>query len=154
MWSRRGIAAVALCRFVLEAFSAFWIASLVQKIVVSLRTAVYDKLQRLSFRFFDANESGSIINRVTGDVQAVRMFVDQVLVNVLLMAVSLVFFTGYMLSLHVTLTLVCLATTPLLYGLTAWFSRTVKPALPGETGGSSTPPSGVLGERTRRASTW
>ena len=123
-----GIAGVALLRFACEAASAFWIANLVQSIVVSLRTAVYDKLQRLSFRFFDANESGSIINRVTGDVQAVRMFVDQVLVNVLIMAISLVFFTGYMLSLHVTLTLVCLATTPLLWFLTAWFSRTVKPA--------------------------
>ena len=123
-----GIAAVALFRFVIEALSAFWIAQLVQNIVVSLRTRVYDKLQRLSFRFFDANESGSIINRVTGDVQAVRMFVDQVLVNVLLMTISLVFFTGYMLSLHVRLTLVCLATTPLLWFLTAWFSRVVKPA--------------------------
>ena len=123
-----GIAGVALLRFACEAASAFWIASLVQNIVISLRTAVYDKLQRLSFRFFDANESGSIINRVTGDVQSVRMFVDQVLVNVLIMAVSLVFFAGYMLSLHVTLTLVCLATTPLLWFLTAWFSRTVKPA--------------------------
>ena len=35
-----------------------------------LRTDVYDKLQRLSFRFFDANPVGSIINRVAGDVQA------------------------------------------------------------------------------------
>ena len=45
--------------------------------------AVYDKLQRLSFRFFDANQSGSIINRVAGDVQAVRMFVDGVVIQFL-----------------------------------------------------------------------
>ncbi len=122
------IAAIGLVRFALEALSAFWIARLVQDIVVSLRSRVYDKLQRLSFRFFDANESGSIINRVTGDVQAVRMFVDQVLVQVLIMAVSLVFFAGYMLSLHVGLTLVCLLSTPLLWLLTGWFSRLVKPA--------------------------
>jgi ATP-binding cassette subfamily B protein len=36
-----------------------------QKLVVDLRGEVYDKLQRLSFRFFDANTTGSIITRVT-----------------------------------------------------------------------------------------
>src|SRR4051812_4445320 len=41
-------------------------------IVVDLRSLVYEKLQRLSFRFFDANATGSIINRVTSDVQSVR----------------------------------------------------------------------------------
>lgn len=34
------------------------------EIVVDLRAQVYAKLQRISFRFFDSNESGSIINRV------------------------------------------------------------------------------------------
>ena len=54
-----------------------------------LRGEIYDKLQRLSFRFFDANASGSIINRVTSDVQAVRMFVDQVLIQAFIMILSL-----------------------------------------------------------------
>ncbi|MEM1099052.1 MAG: ABC transporter ATP-binding protein [Planctomycetota bacterium] len=119
---------VAAARFFLDRTSNIWIALLVQDIVVKLRTDVYDKLQRLSFRFFDANESGSIINRVTGDVQAVRMFVDQVLIQVLMMAVSLTFFTAYMFSLHVPLTLACLASTPLLWLLTGYFGRVVKPA--------------------------
>jgi hypothetical protein len=39
------------------------------KIVPDLRDRVYDKLQRLSFRFFDVHGSSSIFNRVTGDVQ-------------------------------------------------------------------------------------
>ncbi|MEO1235822.1 MAG: ABC transporter ATP-binding protein [Planctomycetota bacterium] len=120
-----GIGAV---RFGLDRWSAVSVGTLVQDIVVDMRGRVYDKLQRLSFRFFDANESGSIINRVTGDVQMVRMFVDRVLIQVVMLAISLVFFAGFMMSLHVTLTLVCLATTPMIWGLTAWFSKTVKPA--------------------------
>jgi len=51
------------------------------QIVVQLRADIYAKLQQLSFRFYDANASSSIINRVTGDVQSVRMFVDQVLIQ-------------------------------------------------------------------------
>ncbi|HZP61658.1 MAG TPA: ABC transporter transmembrane domain-containing protein, partial [Opitutaceae bacterium] len=49
-----------------------------QELVVHLRDEAYSKLQRLSFRFFDANTTGSIITRVTGDVQSVRMFLEQV----------------------------------------------------------------------------
>lgn len=103
-------------------------ANLVQKIVIQLRSDVYDKLQRLSFRFFDANESGSIINRVAGDVQAVRMFVDGVIIEVLTVMLSLGIYLAYMLSIHVELTLVSLATTPVLWLTAVVFSRAVKPA--------------------------
>ncbi|MEX2388550.1 MAG: ABC transporter ATP-binding protein, partial [Phycisphaeraceae bacterium] len=123
-----GIFTIAALRFVLDRVTTIAKARLVQDIVVHLRSRVYDKLQRLSFRFFDANESGSIINRVTGDVQAVRMFVDGVMVEVLMVLLSLAFFLSYMLSINVPLTVACLATTPLLWYLTATFARIVKPA--------------------------
>ncbi|MEL7086995.1 MAG: ABC transporter ATP-binding protein [Planctomycetota bacterium] len=122
------IVLIGALRFLLDRWSVVSVATLVQDIVVDLRGTVYDKLQRLSFRFFDANESGSIINRVTGDVQMVRMFVDRVLIQVLMLVISLGFFAGFMLSLHVTLALVCLATTPVIWFLTAYFSKIVKPA--------------------------
>ncbi len=96
-------------------------------IVVDLRALVYEKLQRLSFRFFDANATGSIINRVTGDVQSVRAFIDGVLIQLVILAVSLVCYLSYMASIHLRLMLACLATTPLLWLLTAVFSRTVRP---------------------------
>jgi len=98
-----------------------------QKLVVDLRGEVYEKLQRLSFRFFDANSTGSIITRVTGDVQAVRMFVDQVLMQSVIMVISLTVYVIYMASLHPGLTLACLATTPVLWLMSAWFSRKIQP---------------------------
>jgi ATP-binding cassette, subfamily B, bacterial len=98
-----------------------------QRLVVDLRGEVYDKLQRLSFRFFDANTTGSIITRVTGDVQAVRMFVDQVMIQSVIMVVSLTLYTIYMVSLHPGLTLACLATTPVLAVMSTLFSRYIQP---------------------------
>ena len=74
--------AVAAVRFYLDKTSRIAKAVLVLRIIVDLRAKVYDKMQRLSFSFFDANASGSIINRVTSDVQAVRMFIDGVLIEV------------------------------------------------------------------------
>jgi ATP-binding cassette subfamily B protein len=100
-----------------------------QRLVVDLRAEVYEKLQRLSFRFFDANNTGSIITRVTSDVQSVRMFVDQVLIQSVIMVVSLTIYVVYMASLHPGLTVACLATTPILWILSAWFSRKVQPEM-------------------------
>jgi ATP-binding cassette subfamily B protein len=122
------VLAIAAVRFFLDRTSRVAKALLVQRIIVDLRAKVYDKMQRLSFSFFDVNLSGSIINRVTSDVSAVRMFIDGVLIEVLMLVISLVFFVGYMLSIHVWLTVWCLATTPVLWLITAWFSRIVRPA--------------------------
>ncbi len=99
-----------------------------QKLVVDLRGEVYDKLQRLSFRFYDGNSTGSIITRVTGDVQSVRMFVDQVMIQSVIMVISLAAYIVFMASLSPSLTVACLATTPLLWFMSATFSRKVQPA--------------------------
>ena len=82
---------MALARTVLNYLYSVAVAHLIQaEIVVHLRTQVYDKLQRLSFRFFDANASGTIINRVTGDVQNLRLFVDGVIIQGVILVLSLV----------------------------------------------------------------
>lgn len=122
------IMAMAVCRAILNYVYQVSVNILVQqKIVVDLRAEVYDKLQRLSFRFFDANTTGSIITRVTSDVQAVRMFVDQVLIQSLIMVISLVVYVAYMASLSPGLTLACLVTTPVLAYMSMRFSRTIQP---------------------------
>jgi ABC-type multidrug transport system fused ATPase/permease subunit len=105
------------------------VARLVQgEIVPEMRASVFEKLQRMSFRFFDATASGSIMNRVTGDVQSVRAFVDQVLIQSVILLLSLGVYLVYMLKKDVTLTLVCVASTPLLWLATTVFSRRVQPA--------------------------
>src|SRR3954465_12474029 len=98
-----------------------------QRLVIDLRSEVYDKLQRLSFRFFDANTTSSIITRVTSDAQSVRMFVDQVLIQSVIMVISLTAYLVYMANVSPTLTAACLATTPLLWVLSAWHARRTQP---------------------------
>jgi ATP-binding cassette subfamily B protein len=98
------------------------------RIVPELRLRVFDKLQRLSFRFFDDNASGSIINRVTGDVQSVRAFVDGVLFQGAIMLLSLGVYLVYMLRASAPLTLACLAPTPIIWVITTVFSRRTRAA--------------------------
>ncbi len=124
-----GIVVFELARTLLTYIHALTLGHLVNcQIVVDLRAAVYDKMQRLSFRFFDANASGSIINRVTGDVQAIRMFIDQGVVQLVTLVLTLAVFLTFMLRIHVWLTLACLATTPIMWLITAQFARVVKKA--------------------------
>lgn len=123
-----GILLFAATRAVLNYAYSIAINRLVQRhLVVDLRAELYAKLQRLSFRFFDANTTGSIITRVTGDVQHVRMFLDQVLIQSFIMVVSLTVYLVYMLHLSPGLTLACLATTPLLGLASVVFSRWIQP---------------------------
>jgi len=121
--------ALALVRAVLTYSYALAANHLVQaEIVVDLRAQVYGKLQRIGFSFFDANDTGSIINRVTGDVQNVRLFVDGVILQTVVLVLSVAVYLSYMLHIHVWLTVACLASTPLL-GLLTWaYMRKVRPA--------------------------
>ncbi|NLF31263.1 MAG: ABC transporter ATP-binding protein [Planctomycetes bacterium] len=119
----------ALLRALINGWYTVAMSDLTQgRIVVDLRAQIYDKLQRLSFRFYDSNAVGSIINRVTGDVQQTRMFVDGVLMQTLILTISLATYFVYMAFIHLPLTLACLASTPGIFLLARRFSRVVQPA--------------------------
>lgn len=127
------LAAAVLVMAALRALLNYWysveVAHLVQvQVVPKLRALVFDKLSRLSFRFFDANASGGIVNRVTGDVQSLRSFIDGVLIQGGIMLLSLGVYVAYMLGQHVTLTLACLSPMPALWWTTTRFSRRTQPA--------------------------
>jgi ATP-binding cassette subfamily B protein len=118
----------ALLRAWLSWLSGVTLARLVHRgLVADLQAAVYAKLQRLSFEFFDRQSTGAILNRATGDIQSIRTFVDTVMIQSVVTVVSLGLYMGYMLSIHGGLTFACLATLPLLWTACIIFSRAVHP---------------------------
>ena len=98
------------------------------KIVPDLRARVYARLQRLSFRFFDVHGSSSIFNRVTGDVQNTRLFVDGVVLQGLNMLLTLAAYLVFMWRIHAGLTLACLSVTFGLWWVTHHYSARLRPA--------------------------
>ena len=124
-----GILVFALGRSALNYIYSIGLALLTQhRLVVDLRSKVYDKLQRLSFRFFDENATGSIINRCTTDAQNVRAFVDQVVIQIFIMLISLTVYIIYMVNISPALTLACMATMPLLWYRSVKFARQIRPS--------------------------
>jgi len=98
------------------------------KIVPDLRDRVYDRLQRLSFRFFDVHGSSSIFNRVTGDVQNTRLFVDGVVLQGINMLLTLAVYFVFMWRIQPALTLACLSVTGALWWVTHYYSGRLRPA--------------------------
>lgn len=122
------IVAIALFRTWLQFVHAVAVADVVQgRIVPSIRARLYEKLSMLSFRFYDRHESGSLLNRITSDVQYLRSFVDGVLIQSLVVLLALAVYGSYMFTMHAGLTLACLASSPLIWAVTVRFSRRVLP---------------------------
>jgi len=97
------------------------------EIVPELRAQLYAKLQRLSFRFFDIHGSNSIFNRVTGDVQNTRLFVDGVLLQGATMILTLLAYAVFMWRIQPSLTLACLCVSLPLWWLAHFYSARLRP---------------------------
>jgi ATP-binding cassette subfamily B protein len=119
----------ALLRAVLTYHYNFTTARLMQgEIVPDLRSQLYARLQRLSFRFFDVHGSSSIFNRVTGDVQNTRLFVDGVLLQGINMLLTLGAYGVFMWRIHPALAMACLSVSVPLWWVTHYYSARLRPA--------------------------
>ena len=124
------IMVLALLRAVLTYSYNMITARLTQgEIVPTLRAQLYAKLQRLSFSFFDVHGSNSIFNRVTGDVQNTRLFVDGVLLQGVNMILTLVAYAFFMWRIQPSLTLACLSVSVPLWWLDAFLFRALASGL-------------------------
>jgi ATP-binding cassette subfamily B protein len=97
------------------------------EIVPLLRSRLYARLQHLSFSFFDEHGSHSIFNRVTGDAQSTRLFVDGVLLQGTETLLTLGVYSIFMWRIHPSLTLACLSIAIPLGGLTRYYSERLRP---------------------------
>jgi ATP-binding cassette, subfamily B, bacterial len=122
------IVAQALLRAVLTYKYNLATARLMQgEIVPELRDQLYARLQRLSFHFFDVHGSSSIFNRVTGDVQNTRLFVDGVLLQGLNMLLTLGAYGIFMWRIQPSLAVACLSVAVPLWWVTHYYSGRLRP---------------------------
>lgn len=92
------IVAFALVRGLFAFLSAYWAEKASQGVAFDIRNDLFAKIQRLSFSYYDQNQTGQLMVRATDDVEKVRLFIGQGLVQllgavVLLVAVLIILFT-------------------------------------------------------------
>lgn len=103
----------------LDGLKTFLMGKLGQNVTYDLWQSVYISLQRLSFNFYDTNQTGNIMSRVTNDVNAVeRVIVDGVDV-VLIASLTLVGVSVILFRMNRELALITMVPIPVLVIL-AW----------------------------------
>ena len=94
-----------------------------------IRNALYAKLVRLSFRFYDRHQTGQLMSRATVDLQTVRFFLGYGLIFFFQHIVTVVGVTVVLFFVNWTLALVALWITPVLVAVAYRYSHVSHPVL-------------------------
>jgi ABC-type multidrug transport system fused ATPase/permease subunit len=117
----------ALVGGVMVFLSRFYASLFAQKVIFELRNDIYEILQQLSLDFFDDENTGQIMTRVTTDLNAIQSFVS---FTIRLIMNGVIMFVGAyvaMLIMSWKLGLILVALFPGFVWLIYWFSKKVRP---------------------------
>jgi ATP-binding cassette subfamily B protein len=118
---------LALLRGVFNFLQGYWSEATSQGIAYELRNAIFEKLQNLSFSYHDRSQTGKLMTRMTSDVEMVRMFAGNGLLQLVSALVLLAGTLAILFSTNVALTLIFLAMLPFIGAVFFVFIRQVMP---------------------------
>src|SRR3982751_6483414 len=107
-----------LAAFAFNALSAIetYLEQLVgQRVIYDLRNALYGHLQSQSMSFYDGNQTGQLMSRVTNDVSQVQFFLTQGIARLVNTVATVAIYLVVLLLLDVQLTLVTLIVAPAIW---------------------------------------
>jgi ATP-binding cassette subfamily B multidrug efflux pump len=98
-----------------------------QGVAYDLRDALFERIERLSFSYYDRVQTGQLVTRLTSDVEQIRTFAGSGVVQLANAVVMLVGSTVLLLYLDWQLALVALAIVPVIAGLLVRFVGKIRP---------------------------
>lgn len=101
--------------------------SAAQKTAADIRRDLFANMQKLSLRYFDTHSSGDLMSRLTNDVDNINLALSQGVVQLFSGIISIVGMLIAMLLLSPILTLIAVATTPLMFMGTRLIARKTQP---------------------------
>jgi ATP-binding cassette, subfamily B, multidrug efflux pump len=96
--------------------------------VYHMRSAVYDRLQRVGFSFHDHHSSGQLINRALSDLQNVRTFLQSALVSIIEIVCFVIGFNILIFIISPTLAAVAFLPIPFWIWYIMRYSKKMQPA--------------------------
>lgn len=97
------------------------------RIVMNLRSDVYERAQYLPMRFYDKTPTGSVINRISSDSLVIQSFILNISQNIIVQSMLLVGIIVIMLSMNWWLTLISLLPVPLVVVGSRIFRKKIAP---------------------------
>ncbi|GIP37402.1 putative ABC transporter ATP-binding protein YknU [Paenibacillus sp. J31TS4] len=98
------------------------------RVAYNLRNALYNKLQYLSFQYYDKARTGDLMSRLTADLEAMRQFIGFGFAQILNVLCMLLFGFAMMFSINWKLTLITMVTMPFLAFTAVRFESRIHPA--------------------------
>ena len=92
-----------------------------ESLVETMRNRLFSHIQRLPFSWHMQNQTGDIIQRCTSDVDMVKNFVSEQLTSVFRIVILIILSLFFMFSMNPRLTLVALASIPIIIAYSAYF---------------------------------
>lgn len=127
LWAAAYVATLLV--FWAASYYQVWILSWVgQRVLFTLRTRMFEHLQRLSLRFYDRESIGHIISRNTSDVSAINEILTQGLLQSIADAFVVIGTIVILFLMSVRLALVTMVVLPIMYLLARWFANGSRPA--------------------------
>src|SRR3989440_1067838 len=99
-----------------------------QWVMHDLRRVLYSHIQKLSLAYHDQKRTGDLISRVTSDIDAVQSLISNVLLGMLVNALTLVGMLCVMLYLNWQFTLIAMLVAPGLFWVVYHYTRRIKQA--------------------------
>src|SRR5687768_16560059 len=87
-------------------------AGIGEGVIFDLRRALYDHMQRMSFRFFTRTKTGELMSRLSSDVVGAQSAVNDTLVNIVTNLITVVATLAIMISLDWRLTILGVMVLP------------------------------------------
>ncbi|MYI83554.1 MAG: ABC transporter ATP-binding protein [Chloroflexi bacterium] len=112
---------LALVSFVSAAVQRLMTGYVGHRILRDMRSNMFAHLNRLSLSFYDREEVGRIMSRVTSDVVTLQELITTGFLNILADAVGLALIVGFLFWLDPLLAVVALSVIPLLLIFMAWW---------------------------------
>ena len=97
-----------------------------ERVIIDIRSAVYEKLQRLSVSFYDKNKTGTIMSYVTNDVSALQAAMVQNTIDMITEGSILIGSITAMVYLDWKLTLFTFCTFPFVLWLMDFFGKRIR----------------------------
>ena len=125
VWCAAAAAAVALLEFGAGFVQDSNLPKGSERFVKSLRDALYGHIQRLPYRWHVQNPTGDIIQRCTSDVEVVRNFIAEQMVELLSTTFLIVVYMAAMFTMNVKISLFVFAFIPVIVGYSLVFYRRI-----------------------------
>lgn len=105
-----------------------WTNIMGQQVIYDLRAALFKHIQQLSFRFFDKRPAGSVLVRITNDVNSLQDLLTNGVINLLIDMVQLTGIVIILLALNVKLGLAVMIVVPIMFFVSTSLRRRVRRA--------------------------